>query len=86
MNISVTKKHIKEGRKLDCNYCPVALAIREQLAEAKCVEVCDDMSKIISFYKGDEPMEFTAPDSVYEFVEHFDLGEQVKPFVFALPI
>lgn len=86
MQIKVTKEHIKNGTKLDCNYCPVALAIKEQIEDTSCVEVCDGMSHIISFFKGDDPLEFTAPDKVYEFVEHFDLGEAVKPFKFELPI
>ena len=86
MEIEVTKQHIKDGRKLDCNYCPVALAIRDAVTNSTCVEVCDDMSPIISFYKGDDLLEFAAPDSVYEFIENFDLGGSVKPFKFTLPI
>ncbi|MDQ3748018.1 MAG: hypothetical protein M3367_03220 [Acidobacteriota bacterium] len=86
MHIKVTKNHIKNGERTSPNYCPVALAIREQIENSSCVEVCDELQPVISFFRDDELISLEAPDEVFEFVQAFDTRKRVKPFSFELSI
>ncbi len=75
MLIKVTEKHIRDGKKVDCLHCPVALAIREHIPNAL-VGPC----YMTTWEKGDTPF----PPEVTRFIRSFDLNEHVEPFEFEL--
>ena len=39
IEIEVTEGHIREGKQEDCDFCPIALSIKERYPEAKKIEV-----------------------------------------------
>ena len=81
MKIHVTAAHIRKGKKLDDNSCPIALALRETFGIGKsCVSVPGKNE-----YEYDqEPikvgkLQFEYSRSVSRFVKAFDAGKKVAP-------
>ena len=83
--ISVSQKHIDDGIRGLCKYCPVALAIEEALAgKYQQVNVTNynlwiDNGDIIPIYIG-------LPESVQAFICDYDKDSPVEPFSFEINI
>jgi len=78
MKISVTQEDIDNGKRKECDSCPVALAIMRHF-KAKSVWV--DVHGIYYYHNdvndcGKEPM----TKEILEFIIDFDAGRNVKPF------
>ena len=80
MIVTVTEKHIKEGKPYDKCECPVSLALKD-LGYTPVVDV-----KAAYIKKGED--EFVAPlrAEARDFVARFDRGQEVFPFSFELEV
>ena len=78
MLIKVTQEHIDSGVRGDCSKCPIALAISEQVNN----RVGVSKGGIIIPYLYETFLE--TPPLAREFIEKFDAGKEVEPFVFNL--
>ena len=89
MRITVDKHCINEGAinanngtlNIEC-WCPVALAIKKTLPEAKSVFVSEENVSITPA-KG-ESLYINLPESVRKFIANFDGNRKVAPFAFNL--
>lgn len=77
MRIQVTAEHINIGKRLDCFYCPVAIAIREALNNSIYIHATEHIIVI-----GD--IKYQTPTSVFDFITYFDKGIILQPFEFEL--
>lgn len=84
MRIKVTEDHIRKGCALDCNACPVALAVSDHfpgedvnVSVASHISVWDEISKVYLAY-------VRTPEMVGKFMTDFDEGTAVEPFEFDL--
>lgn len=76
MKITVTAKHIKNGKPQDSSSCPIGLALREQFLNEEIyvgISTVDVGSKF-----------FGLSTRARSFVRKFDFGLPVKPFTFNL--
>lgn len=80
MTITVTQKHIKEGKRNDIGGCPIALAAREQTKDSAFVWLSS-----LSLVIGGRFQQVRLPRRASKFVDLFDSGRPVKPFKFRLP-
>lgn len=86
--ITVTQKDIDEGKAVDCDKCPIALAISRALGYHVSV------TRSLAFIRGNEKFNAKIPDEVGQFIRYFDLfGKDngwstgtIKPFTFELDI
>lgn len=78
MEITVTKKHIRNGRRFDKNHCPIAMAIKD--ASCDLVEDVDGINVTVGF------ITYELPKIAQAFVVMFDGGQRVRPFSFKLPL
>ena len=78
MKISVTQEDIEQGQRENCNYCPVALAIKRVVKPW-------DMAVGTSTC-GINAHSYTLPTVAMMFIDSFDKGLPVQPFEFELPI
>ncbi len=76
MIVSVTKDHIKRGKRLDCQECPIALALLDATGE-NFVAVGTRIS--VGYFN-----RYVATRSCLRFIRKFDNGDKVKPFNFRL--
>ncbi len=77
MIVKVTKAHIKCGKRLDCQECPIALALLDATG-ALYVSVLDHIE--VGFMGTNYPLS----RSCARFMRKFDRGQKVKPFNFRL--
>lgn len=85
MKVSVTKKHIYNGQRNNCESCPIALAIID-------VTGCDSIyvyeeTVYYSYVEDDgrrRGFTYNLSKSAKRFVSDFDDGKDVKPVVFKL--
>jgi len=90
ITIEVTEEHIKNGQRMRCRYCPVALAISSSINPEVIVEVVSweiELHKDLTHFSID-----TSPE-VEQFIKNFDSYDpdlpacfQPKPFSFQLDI
>ena len=81
--IHVTEECIKNGRRYDSRYCPIALAIHNALPEEREVAVGPITARLGKLE--DRPFLRTQlPNIARKFVRDFDIGSRVKPFSFRL--
>ena len=76
LKIQVTGKDIKNGKRGDCNKCPIALAVGRKTGGW--ASVSDDILTLRGVY--------SVPEEVNYFTEDFDHGKKVKPFSFVMRI
>jgi hypothetical protein len=76
MIISVTEDDIKMGKVGDCQFCPVALAVKRNTARP--ITVGSDILDV-------DQVSHWLPLEVVDFIEDFDSGLLVDPFTFELP-
>ncbi len=76
MKIYVRRRHIEGGKRLDCEMCPIALAIKE--ITGKYTKVLTAIARVSA------APPFALPHSARRFIQRFDSGEPVKPFMFVL--
>ncbi len=81
MQITVTQEHINEGKRLDCEKCPIALALSEATG------LSWSAGMMLMEASSTPPQVFPAPQSCIRFMGRFDegIGEAVKPFTFEIP-
>lgn len=80
--IRVTAEDIKSGRRSSPDSCPIASALyRMEFEEGPSVGYDE-----CSFSRGGKRLKVPLPESAQVFIEHFDLGEPVKPFSFYLDL
>jgi NADPH-dependent 2,4-dienoyl-CoA reductase/sulfur reductase-like enzyme len=87
--VSVTEKHIADGKRCNGAECPIALALLEALAAqgAADVTVLVEVDVVlVALLDADGPRQFRAemPPQATAFVEHLDDAEHVEPFEFVL--
>ena len=75
MKIQVTRKHIKAGKMGRMTLCPIALALKERGFEN--VKITTETVEV-------DGAELTLSPSEAKFVDDFDSGKPVKPFVLHL--
>lgn len=81
VDLSITKKHIKNGIKTDPNGCPIANSIKDKIKNLKRVSVFADYATIIvSKNNRNQYLKATLNDIANSFVHNFDGGFAVKPF------
>jgi hypothetical protein len=80
VRVEVTKNHIQRGRKGNVNYCPIALALKEQLGLRQ-VRVGGIH---ITFGPQFGGLSVRLPRQAAKFITAFDEKEPVKPFSFTL--
>lgn len=77
--INVTSNHIKRGKPENCESCPIALAVREQLHWSKAeTYVSDNIGSV------DRHVHYRLPEKAKRFMDRFDNALSVKPFTFNL--
>ena len=91
--VKVTRKHINKGLRFNSQYCPVALALTEQikLGDKQYFRVCSDIADIyiktgkISY--SIKPIErYYLPIIAQLFIDDFDRGKFVMPIAFELKV
>ena len=89
VEFEVTQEHIDHGKKADCENCPVAICILEQLVDGAKIEVdydgltlYKDFDKSTSEYHTEYNR--STPKEVRMFVTDFDYDWEVEPFKFSL--
>lgn len=82
MKIEVTKEDIKNGKRLECDLCPIALAIKRSDANIESVFVTPRHAYITRRSEGEK--NFRLPDQATIFVLQFDQASAVEPFEFEL--
>lgn len=82
VKIDITWGDINQGRKKNCERCPVALAILRALKIEKHVFVGGTNVTIPSLGFNS----FAFPEEVTRFIENFDSWRHVEPFSFILEI
>jgi hypothetical protein len=75
MKIHVTQEDIEQGKRFECDHCPVALAIKRTTGMSVSVH-----SDKISLASG----QFTTPVEVVAFIDMFDGRLAVQPFEFEI--
>lgn len=85
MKIKVTQEHIDKGNST-YGWCPVALALREQIPHVRDVFVA--RQSIAVYMSTPEPHVFPTPGNVCAFIDVFDTDgdAEVQPFEFDLPL
>ena len=89
IEIQVTEEHIKDGKRTDCKFCPVALAIRDKVKS----EYIVDITEIIFIYNSQRLIKLDHTPETKAFIPDFDSYDpdlpacfQPKPFSFSLDI
>lgn len=85
MIVSVTKKHIYNGKRNDCYTCPIALAIIDATG---CDTIVVDETTVSYGYKEDDGhirrIHHNLPRSAKRFIKNYDDDESVSPMRFRL--
>lgn len=81
--IKVTKDHIKLGHRNRFCFCPVSIALLDAGFEKVFVSG-DQIGFEVQYENKSVNVQVDAPKNVAKFVETFDEGGKVKPFVFTL--
>jgi hypothetical protein len=82
LTINVTERHIKEGTRGDCGYCPVALAVGEVIDSPQ-TEISVGHERVIIF---DTHQRAILPPEARQFISLFDKRYYVKPFSFEVDL
>lgn len=76
MKVSVTTEDIKQGKRVSCRECPVALAVKRIFQDE------DNVSVAIYIRVGGVMYEY--PEEVVDFICNFDKGSLVEPIEFEM--
>lgn len=76
MRITITKNHIKRGKRYRSEYCPIALGLKERFKKED-VRVQQYNAEIGIYY-------IPLSQRACKFIEDFDNKKKVKPFSFNL--
>lgn len=79
LTVHVTEKHIREGRRSNCDLCPVALALKDASGKPWNVGYC-------GAYPADCRSNAFFPLEVTRFIRAFDAQISVEPFTFTLDL
>lgn len=87
ITVNVTDPHIHAGKKLDCQRCPIALAVSEQALWATRVEVglCTSLLEYIQNGQR-KSATYAIPSAAYHFIDDFDREYRVTPFTFTMTL
>lgn len=80
ITIPVNANHIARGQKLNCNKCPIALAVAEKMG----VEHAFVNSEGITFRVGGREHDAYMCDDLMNVMDAFDAGVPLSPFFFDL--
>jgi hypothetical protein len=72
MKINITQEHINNGRRADCDNCPIALALKEQFERAT-------VRSFVRTWDGDKRRNFLLTSKAVSFITDFDNGRPVEP-------
>lgn len=86
IQIDVTQDHIDNGKRYECNACPVALAFQKHINDDYSFEINDEYIDVVTKFNGYTQAEITVPCTVTAFVRDFDSIKPVKPFSFQIDI
>lgn len=98
LNVSVTQRHIDEGRRADYNNCPVARAIVDAFEDAfdfmnpRSLGCRSEVGYSEAYVKANFPgletwyLRGRLPDTACIFITQFDLKKPVVPFSFPLTL
>lgn len=94
VTVNVTQKHIDGGTPQSCRFCPIALAINEQLCEPYFIQVGQTKASIYKKLTLTEPPSFFGchtfdlPVEATRFIKFFDNDNDslIQPFSFQLEI
>lgn len=87
VTINVTQDDIVEGVILECEFCPIARAIKRRFGIVSNYSVVDVSSNSVTFYGGKLPYGFEVcklPDIALNFINDFDQGRIPEPISFLL--
>ena len=82
--IMVTRKDIDNGKKENCKFCPVALAISRVLPKGYEVNVHFNFYEIYDECNRKVVSTFITNMDALNFIYNFDSNKEVKPFSFEL--
>ena len=85
LTVSVTADHIERGSAGNGEFCPIALAVRELVAERSYVSVDQD-SMFVRRPDEDFGFEGEPPESAIDFINAFDSHNPVEPFTFEVEL
>lgn len=81
--VSVTKDHIKRGKKISTCNCPIALAIKDAFKVNSGVYASHE--NILDYSKDRfNPIRYVTTKAMSNFMQTFDSGKKVNPFSFQL--
>jgi hypothetical protein len=81
VDLTITRKHIKNGVMTDPNGCPIASSIKDKIKNLKRVSVFVDYATIIvSRNNRNQYLRASLNDMASSFVRQFDGGMTVEPF------
>lgn len=85
IKVKVTDEDIDKGVRHDCDWCPVARAVKRALyGKPGDALIPDGPVKVNKFRIEIDGGRMVAPPSVLKFVEDFDSEEAVSPFEFEI--
>lgn len=77
LKINITECDIAEGIRANYQQCPVARALKREIAD------CEGVYSHIHFLNKPD---IETPVKAYEWIERYDKGKKVKPFSFTITI
>ena len=86
IQIDVTQDHINNGKRYECNACPIALAFQKHINDDYSFEINDEYIDVVTKFNGYTQDEITVPYTVTAFVRNFDSRKPVEPFSFQIDI
>jgi len=94
LSVKITQKHINKGIRNNGEYCPIALALKEQyklrnkqywfvssIAANICKEAHSRFNNSMLYHK-----RYSLPSIAKNFLDDFDIGKLVKPIIFELKV
>lgn len=83
LRINVTQTHIDYGEAVDCELCPIALAIQDAFID---LGVTERIRVTVDSAWMKDGREFQLPREAQIFIMDFDQGNPVEPFNFLLSL
>jgi hypothetical protein len=81
--INVTAEHIANGKRGECEFCPVALAFQAALDLGPFASI-DVLIGCATITTGGRSIAVSLPEDADQFIVNFDDGEPVEPFSFTV--
>ena len=82
IQIDVTQDHIDNGKRYECNACPVALAFQKHINDDYSFEINDEYIDVVTKFNGYTQDEITVPYTVTALLEILTVENQSNHFHF----